>query len=170
MRRNGVLIGVILSIGAQVSCAHGASMTASSTPAPSRSESMGASMSTDTLGPLRQRAVAAVLQRIAGRENAPADSVFQNVRVLRGLSARQLLNVMNDGFGHGLGVSCGFCHVPGQFASDQKPNKNTARDMLRMVSTINADLRTMPNLPDSNARVGCITCHRMAPKPMLIGR
>jgi photosynthetic reaction center cytochrome c subunit len=122
----------------------------------------------DTLGALRSRAVAGMLQRIAGRENAPAESVFQNVKVLKGVPAQRFLEIMNDGFGHGLGVSCGFCHVPGQWASDQKPNKNTTRDMLRMVNTINGDLRSMTGLPDAQPMVGCITCHRMAPKPLLI--
>ena len=144
-----------------------------SSPSVAASPAMAQPMATgaapaDTLGALRQRAVAAMLQRIAGRENAPAESVFQNVKVLKGVPAGRFLEIMNDGFGHGLGVSCGFCHVPGQWASDQKPNKNTARDMIRMVSTINGDLRSMSGLPDSQPMVGCITCHRMAPKPLLI--
>jgi Photosynthetic reaction centre cytochrome C subunit len=108
-----------------------------------------------------------MLARIAGRESAPAESVFQNVKLLRGIPARRFLDIMNDGFGHGLGVSCAFCHVPGQWASDQRPNKNVARDMLGMVNRLNTDLRGMRDLPDTNPMIGCITCHRMAPKPLL---
>jgi photosynthetic reaction center cytochrome c subunit len=130
---------------------------------------MSAAMGTDTLAPLRQRAVAAVLQRIAGRENEPAENVFQNVKLLKGVPAGRFLEIMNDGFGHGLGVGCGFCHVPGQFASDERPNKNVARDMITMVNRINGELRGMSNLPDQAPRIGCITCHRMARKPELIG-
>jgi photosynthetic reaction center cytochrome c subunit len=110
-----------------------------------------------------------MLQRIAGKENEPAETVFQNVKVLKGVPAGRFLEIMNDGFGHGLGVSCGFCHVPGQWASDQKANKNVARDMVQMVSRINTDLHGMQNLPDAQPTIGCITCHRMAPKPALIG-
>jgi len=153
------------------SCSSSPAVTASpATPAAVAPAPAPAVGSVDTLGPLRQRAVTAMLQRIAGRESAPAESVFQNVKVLKGVPAGRFLEIMNDGFGHGLGVSCGFCHVPGQWASDQKPNKNTARDMLRMVDNVNADLRSMTNLPDPQPMIGCITCHRMAPKPLLTQR
>jgi photosynthetic reaction center cytochrome c subunit len=129
-----------------------------------------AAANVDSLAPLRQRAVTAMLRRIAGRESAPAESVFQNVKVLKGVPAGRFLEIMNDGFGHGLGVSCGFCHVPGQWASDQKPNKNTARDMIRMVDRVNTDLHSMTDLPDPQPMIGCITCHRMSPKPLLTQR
>ena len=149
------------------SCSSPPAVTAS--PAPPRA-AVPAAPNTDSLGPLRQRAVTAMLQRIAGRESAPAESVFQNVKVLKGVPAGRFLEIMNEGFGHGLGVSCGFCHVPGQWASDQKPNKNAARDMIRMVDNVNADLRSMSALPDPQPMIGCITCHRMAPKPLLTQR
>ena len=163
------LIVAVASISVISSCSHPAPVTtttAVTAPAPS----VGPVAATDSFGPLRQRAVTAALQRIAGRENAPAESVFQNIKVLKGVPAGRLLQIMNDGFGHGLGVSCGFCHVPGQWPSDQKPNKDVARSMLQMVNRINADLRSVPNLPDSQPMVGCITCHRMAAKPVMIGR
>jgi hypothetical protein len=165
------LIVALALIAAVLSCTHSA--VVSTTPAaPAVAPSVGAVAAADTLAPLRQRAVAAQLQRIAGRETAPAESVFQNIKVLKGVPAGRLLQIMNDGFGHGLGVSCGFCHVPGQWASEQKANKDVARNMLQMVNRINTDLRGMPNLPDSQPppMVGCITCHRMAAKPMMIGR
>lgn len=149
------------------SCSSSPAVTASPAATPAV---IAATASADTLAPLRQRAVSAMLQRIAGRESAPAESVFQNVKVLKGVPAGRFLEIMNDGFGHGLGVSCGFCHVPGQWASDQKPNKNTARDMIRMVDNVNGDLRSMTGLPDPQPMIGCITCHRMAPKPLLTQR
>jgi hypothetical protein len=108
-----------------------------------------------------------MLQRIAGKENAPAESVFQNIKTLKGVPASRLLAIMNNGFGHGLGVSCGFCHVPGQWASDEKPNKNIARDMVAMVGRVNADLKSMRNLPDSSPTISCMTCHRGERKPVL---
>jgi len=127
-----------------------------------------AAVPVDSFTALRSRAVATLLQRIAGKENAPADSVFQNIKSLKGVPAGRFLAIMNEGFGHGLGVSCGFCHVPGQWASDQKPNKAVARDMLAMVTRVNADIKSMSNLPDSAPRIGCMTCHRGQQKPELI--
>lgn len=163
------LIVALASIAVISSCSH----TAAVTPAPVTPvvvANAGPVVAGDTFAARRQGAVAAALQRIAGRENAPAESVFQNIKVLKGVPAGRLLQIMNDGFGHGLGQSCSFCHVPGQWASDQKPNKDVARSMLQMVNRINADLRATPNLPDSQPMVGCITCHRMAAKPVMIGR
>lgn len=139
---------------------------AASGPAPVQTTSVAAPV--DSFAALRARAVAGMLQRIAGKESAPAESVFQNVKVLKGVPAGRFLEIMNDGFGHGLGVSCGFCHVPGQWASDQKPNKDVARDMLALVTRVNTDLRAMRNLPDSNPMIGCITCHGGRQKPVLI--
>ena len=158
-----LVVAGVAGAAAQLACAHPtpvASATTSSNPAVTLGE--------DTLAAVRQRAVASVLQRIAGRENEPAESVFQSVKVLRTVPARQFLEIMNDGFGHGLGVSCGFCHVPGRWASDERPNKVVARDMIGMVNRINTDLHGMSKLPDANPTIGCITCHRMRPKPLLV--
>jgi hypothetical protein len=140
----------------------------SSGPSPVLAQTTVTAAPVDSFAAVRARAVAGMLQRISGRENAPAESVFQNIKVLKGVPAGRFLEVMNDAFGHGLGVSCGFCHMPGQWASDQKPNKDVARDMLAMVTRVNTDLRAMRNLPDSNPMIGCITCHGGRQKPMLI--
>ena len=122
----------------------------------------------DSFAAGRERVVSGMLQRIAGKEKAPAESVFQNIKTLKGIPAGQLLTIMNESFGHGLGVSCSFCHVPGQWASDQKPNKDVAREMVAMVGRLNTDLKSIRNLPDSNPMMGCITCHRVQQKPVLI--
>ena len=37
-----------------------------------------------------------------------------------------------------LGVQCTYCHVQGDFASDDNPKKNMARNMLRIAADINA--------------------------------
>ena len=52
-----------------------------------------------------------------------------------------------------LGVRCQFCHVDGDFTSDMKPEKVTARKMIAMMNAINKD--------NFNARqaVTCYTCH-----------
>jgi hypothetical protein len=85
-----------------------------------------------------------------------------NVKVLTGLNAQQFQEEMNF-IVQGLGVTCGTCHVRGNFASEEKPQKQTARKMLEMVKAINKT-----NFPDYKAkdgesvlgRVTCYTCHR----------
>src|SRR5581483_10629231 len=47
-----------------------------------------------------------------------------------------VVGVMRN-FTAGLGVQWTFCHVQGQFDSDENPNKNTARMMMTMVRQIN---------------------------------
>ena len=115
----------------------------------------------------RDSAAANILRSIAGHENEPAEQVFKNIKIFKGTPAGQLVNIMNRGFGRSLGVSCGFCHVPGQWDSDQKEEKNTARLMFAMVQTINKDY--LAKLPPDNGRTptaSCFTCHRGSPNPM----
>jgi len=59
-----------------------------------------------------------------------------------------------------LGQGCAFCHVQGDFAADDKPEKATARKMIQMVHDINA------NFPDGKEHVTCYTCHRGATEPL----
>jgi hypothetical protein len=103
-----------------------------------------------------------LLSRIAGKENAPAESVFKNIKVMKGIPAGRFLNIMNKGFGNSLGVGCGHCHVMGgKWDSDDKKNKQIARDMWQMTGTINNDLLAkIPNLDEDNRVVNCTTCHR----------
>src|SRR6476659_2798782 len=115
----------------------------------------------------RDSGAANVLRSIAGRENQPAESVFKNIKILKGVPAARLVNIMNNGFGRSLGVSCGFCHVPGKWDLDDKEEKNTARLMFAMVQTINRDyMAKVPNDRGSPPVVNCMTCHRGNPRPM----
>jgi len=108
-----------------------------------------------------------VLRSIAGRENQPAESVFKNIKILKGVPAGRLVNIMNMGFGRSLGVSCGFCHVPGKWDLDDKEEKNTARLMFAMVQTINKDyMSKVPNDRGAAPVVNCFTCHRGNPRPL----
>lgn len=61
-----------------------------------------------------------------------------------------------------LGVRCDHCHVQGDNASDEKPQKNTARMMIAMVNEINA------KFPDgaAKAHVTCYTCHNGKVTPL----
>lgn len=88
----------------------------------------------------------------------PAEEVYKNIQVLKGLPAPQLIVVMKS-FAHSLGGKCSFCHVQGDFASDDKPQKQTARKMILMARGINKD-----NFGGEH-RVTCWTCHRGAAEP-----
>ena len=116
----------------------------------------------------RDSGAAMVLRSIAGRENQPAESVFKNIKVLKGVPAGRLVNIMNMGFGRSLGVSCGFCHVPGKWDLDDKQEKNTARIMVTMVGAINREYLSKVPVDSGNppATVNCFTCHRGMPRPM----
>jgi Photosynthetic reaction centre cytochrome C subunit len=109
----------------------------------------------------RDSASANILRSIAGRETQPAESVFKNIKILKGVPAGRLVNIMNMGFGRSLGVSCGFCHVPGKWDLDDKEEKKTARLMFAMVMTINTDyMSKVPNDRGAPPVVNCFTCHR----------
>lgn len=60
-----------------------------------------------------------------------------------------------------LGVQCNYCHVQGDFPSDDNPKKNMARNMLRIAADINA------TFPDGKRHVTCYTCHRGEAKPKM---
>jgi hypothetical protein len=81
----------------------------------------------------------------------------KNVKLLGDLPVSQFIPVMNY-FATSLGRRCNFCHVNnnGQwdYASDAKPEKATAREMIKMV------LDTNKNFFKGNVEVQCNTCHR----------
>ena len=115
----------------------------------------------------RDSGAASVMRSIAGRENQPAESVFKNIKILKGVPAGRLVSIMNMGFGRSLGVSCGFCHVPGKWDLDDKEEKNTARLMVAMVQTINRDYISKVPVDSGAPRpmVNCFTCHRGSTRP-----
>ena len=113
-----------------------------------------------------------VLASIAGKENMPAESVFKNIQIFKGVPAGRVVNIMGRGFSPALGVSCGFCHVIGEYDKDTKQEKKTARIMFAMVNGINRDYLT--KLPVDSGRpapvVNCTTCHRGMTHPGEWGR
>jgi hypothetical protein len=93
----------------------------------------------------------------------------KNLQVLpKDISAHDLIATMR-GYTAALGVECSFCHADNpqthriDFASDAKPQKTTARTMIRMVNEINT--KYLANVQDADATqadktVTCGTCHR----------
>jgi hypothetical protein len=92
-----------------------------------------------------------------------------NVKFLTGLYAQQFQEEMNF-ITQALGVTCNTCHVRGNFASEEKPEKLTARRMLEMTRGINKQF-----FPDHKpkegesvlGRVTCYTCHQGERTPKL---
>lgn len=112
--------------------------------------------------------LAELRKKIAGRENEPAEAVFKNIQFLKGVPAGRLLAVMRLGYSRSLGVNCTHCHVVDAWEKDDKPTKQTARDMAQMVRTINNDLlKNIKNLKSESPVINCTTCHRGQTKPAL---
>jgi hypothetical protein len=109
------------------------------------------------------QAIAGLRAAIEGREEQPASEVFTNLTILGGMPAGRLLSVMEMGFAGSLGVNCTHCHHPEDWASEAKPTKQIARDMMIMTQQINQELLpSIENLggEDGLAIVNCTTCHR----------
>jgi hypothetical protein len=114
--------------------------------------------------PQENPVIAELRKRIAGQENKPAEEVFKNIQVLKGVPAGRLLSAMG-GYTRALGVRCDFCHVIGEWEKDDKETKPVARDMMRMNGMINTELKKIKGLEADNPTVNCSTCHRGQPKP-----
>ncbi|MBW3572154.1 MAG: c-type cytochrome [Gemmatimonadetes bacterium] len=102
---------------------------------------------------------------------------FQNLQVLPDTISRAALTAVMRGFSSSLGVRCTHCHVPYEgappdslnFASDAREAKQVARGMMRMVRRINGEVMpAIPELGDQRMQVGCVTCHRGAPRPLML--
>ena len=93
----------------------------------------------------------------AQAEDKPAEQVYKNIQIMKGMPASRLLPGMNR-LTQFLGVDCAYCHVPDALDKDDKPAKRTARKMFELVRTINASL--------GSNRVTCYTCHRGQPQPV----
>jgi hypothetical protein len=76
-----------------------------------------------------------------------------NLKVLKGATGAEVSQIMRT-FTAGLGVQCSYCHIAGNFPSDENPKKETARQMIAMTKLVNAQF------PDKKMHVTCFTCHR----------
>ena len=109
--------------------------------------------------------LAEVRKSIAGQEDKPAADVFKNLQVFKELKAGQIPGIM-ESWSRSLGTSCRHCHVVDQWAKDDKPEKQIARDMSHMVGEINTNLlANIKNLDSKNPRIMCWTCHEGRVKP-----
>ena len=86
-----------------------------------------------------------------GGQAAPPPGPPKNLKIL---PADTNIQQVMGAFRTALGVQCTYCHVAGDFASDENAKKSIARNMLRIAADINA------GFPDGQRHVTCYTCHR----------
>ena len=110
-------------------------------------------------------ACAAVQQQKAQASRADTGE-FHNLKLFPQNITHDELIVNMRGFAKALGTRCDHCHAanpPGSaeqfdFASDAKPEKNTARAMMKMVLAVNAGY--LAKVDPHGQAVTCNTCHR----------
>ncbi|MBS1524746.1 MAG: c-type cytochrome [Bacteroidetes bacterium] len=109
------------------------------------------------------------LMTAATNISKPDDGDFTNLQVLpKDISKPAMNEIMVGEFEDALGVSCRFCHAPNKdgdgldYASDAKPEKQIARQMLRMTLNLNRDYFKIdtPMVGTGNIVVTCNTCHK----------
>jgi hypothetical protein len=108
--------------------------------------------------------------------NSPLrDSGFKNLKVLPKDISKKVLDSTMDYYAISLGVRCGHCHARWadstkrglDFASDSKPEKERARDMIRMTTIINSSYFNTQHSAqtDTIKTVTCFPCHRGSVSP-----
>lgn len=104
-------------------------------------------------------------QTRAGGAPAPMP---KNVQVLpKDWNAQQVQGFMRSYFTTGLGMMCNDCHAADR-SSDEKKEKQTARQMLKMMMAANDTFLKDVGEPAAAGtyKVTCYTCHRGARKPL----
>jgi hypothetical protein len=107
---------------------------------------------------------------------APPAAPLTNLQVLpKDMPRNQVIPIMQQ-FEAALQVDCGHCHVwtgaglpTNDYASDVKPTKKVAREMLRMVMAANNIVgpAVQANFNRPGMQVGCAMCHRGKTTPVV---
>ena len=116
-----------------------------------------------------------VLSAVAFTAPPEEEHGFKNLKILpKNISHEQLGKIMH-GFNDALGVHCDFCHARSKdpnekhpdFVSDEKPEKNMARKMMKMTVKINKKFFEAKSaaIGDTALAVSCGTCHHGKPHP-----
>ena len=121
----------------------------------------------DSLKADRDKHKQRILEAIKGRENLPADSVYENIEIFKGVPAGRLLAIMDIAYSQSLGVSCGHCHNTDDWASEEKIEKQITREMWSLAAQTRDLLKNVKGLKSENPAVNCTTCHRGQVKPAL---
>ena len=120
--------------------------------------------------------VAFIMMQTFGLQNTDHDKDDKptNLKVLpKNISVDELHSIMRI-YSKSLGVKCNHCHLSKgegkertfDFASDAKPEKATARKMIKMVSSINK--KYIDKIGNHNfEKITCVTCHNGNIKPLV---
>ncbi len=101
-----------------------------------------------------------------------------NLKVLPNTTTEEDLHKIMRNFSMSLGVHCDYCHVKKEgmvnghpmmdFASDAKPEKDMARDMMRMTQGINENyIGKFAMKGEHLDPIGCVTCHGGQTSPIV---
>lgn len=106
----------------------------------------------------------------------PFNNKERNLKILpKDISDADLDSVMHD-YTDALNVKCDFCHADSKvvkddldYASDDKPEKEITRQMMRMTALINKDFfdYTIIYKAGEKMAVSCFTCHDGFARPEL---
>ena len=120
--------------------------------------------------------VVLVLAGIAASK--PPKPTHKNLKVLPKNISHDDLDKIMDEWKDALGVKCNFCHAAQKdnprkmdYASDEKSEKNIAREMFKMTGRINKKFFDYKKSAENPLPpVGCVTCHNgkahpEAPRP-----
>jgi tetratricopeptide (TPR) repeat protein len=110
-----------------------------------------------------------------GRAGGAPQPPPTNLQILpKDIPRPQLIQTMQN-IAAALGVQCNYCHVQegrggrNDMASDEKPTKKSARNMLVLTREINEKVpAAVSKAADGTTRVGCATCHRGIAIPKLL--
>ena len=98
----------------------------------------------------------------------------RNLKVLPKDNSNADLDSVMEVYCKQLNVGCDFCHAPSKankddidFGSDDKPEKEITRQMMRMTAAINKDFfdYTIVYKAGETMAVSCYTCHDGFPRP-----
>jgi len=102
----------------------------------------------------------------AFKPKAAPPGKWKNLKVLPQDISEDSLKAVMHFYTASLGVKCVFCHAMGSnghpdFASDDKPEKNIARYMMKMTKDINANYFNFKKVANADTihTVTCYTCH-----------
>lgn len=107
---------------------------------------------------------------LAASDQAPRrPRPLENIKILKGWDGDEVRSEMRL-MTAALGVNCEHCHVQGNFASDEKRAKQTARRMIELTMSLNGEFFA-DHAPSAGAsrfgRVTCYTCHKGEVMPKL---
>lgn len=109
------------------------------------------------VGVLLVMAISTAAQQAPG-PNAPAEQVYKNIQVLKGVAAGDVIQAMHL-IKADVGLDCEDCHEEKDRSLDTLKPKLVARDMWRMMMDLNK------NMFQGKQMVTCYTCHRGVPNP-----